>query len=285
MAHHLFYTHNLPGDITCLDPALHSEVELLLENYHRQLVLIGAQINILRQRVRTYVRGALSIVICTWYCPGHLTNTMCARFTLNIRCSPPRRSLRSTSICIGTASSAPHSCSPCSPPPSPRPPPLRPSSAGAACLSVTLVDPSQPTGNSPTSLITVVSIHPLHHIQNRNERYERTGDASRGLPLLSAGLLRPGRLPLPDLVRPRPVRSTNEPTPVVVVACLLCTPFDGTCFTCFPRTRHRGQGKDRMRQDLNSVQAYQSIFKHIRSVSQVKLLWFSLFTFPQPDMT
>ena len=31
---------------------------------------------------------------------------------------------------------------------------------------------------------------------------------------------------------------------------------------------YRGQGKDRMRQDLNSVQAYQSIFKHIRSVSQ-----------------
>lgn len=31
----------------------------------------------------------------------------------------------------------------------------------------------------------------------------------------------------------------------------------------------RGQGRDRMRQDLNSVQAYQSIFKHIRSVSQV----------------
>lgn len=32
----------------------------------------------------------------------------------------------------------------------------------------------------------------------------------------------------------------------------------------------RGQGRDRMRQDLNSVNAYQSIFKHIRSVSQVR---------------
>lgn len=46
-------TTTTPGDVTCLDPALHSEVELLLENYHRQLTLIGAQINILRQRVRT----------------------------------------------------------------------------------------------------------------------------------------------------------------------------------------------------------------------------------------
>jgi hypothetical protein len=47
--------HTPTGDITCLDPALHSEVELLLENYHRQLVLIGAQINILRQRVSVCV--------------------------------------------------------------------------------------------------------------------------------------------------------------------------------------------------------------------------------------
>lgn len=46
------------GGITCLDPALHSEVELLLENYHRQLVVIDAQINILRQRVRVSTHHA-----------------------------------------------------------------------------------------------------------------------------------------------------------------------------------------------------------------------------------
>lgn len=45
--------------------------------------------------------------------------------------------------------------------------------------------------------------------------------------------------------------------------------FDGIWLPT--HTRHRGQGKDRMRQDLNSVQAYQSIFKHIRSVSQVNM--------------
>lgn len=150
------------NQIQCLDPTLHSEVELLLENYLRQLSLIGQQIKILQARVQS-AQEVFAINV-------DLMRNRVLRVTLLL-----------TVVSTSLASAA---------------------TMGAFFGMNVKLPGSLDTNPEAFMYITIGALG------------------------LGAGLF------------------------------ALATAFA------------RGHGKDRMRKDLQSVAAYQSIFKHIRSVSQ-----------------
>eukprot|EP00624_Nannochloropsis_granulata_P001036 evm.model.NODE_14694_length_7698_cov_13.089114.3 len=150
------------NQIQCLDPTLHSEVELLLENYLRQLSLTGQQIKILQARVQS-AQEVFAINV-------DLMRNRVLRITLLL-----------TVVSTSLASAA---------------------TMGAFFGMNVKLPGSLDTNPEAFMYITIGALG------------------------LGAGLF------------------------------ALATAFA------------RGHGKDRMRQDLQSVAAYQSIFKHIRSVSQ-----------------
>ena len=150
------------NQIRCLDPTLHSEVELLLENYLRQLSLTGQQIKMLQARVQS-AQEVFAINV-------DLMRNRVLRITLLL-----------TMVSTSFASAA---------------------TMGAFFGMNVKLPGSLDTNPEAFMYITLGALG------------------------LGAGLF------------------------------ALATAFA------------RGHGKDRMRQDLQSVAAYQSIFKHIRSVSQ-----------------
>ncbi len=150
------------GEIRCLDPTLHSEVELLLENYHRQLALTGQQIKMLQARVQS-AQEVFAINV-------DLMRNRVLRITLLL-------TMMSTSF------------------------------ASAATVGA----------------FFGMNLHLPAGLESHPEAFVYITAGAVGL---GAGLF------------------------------------------AFAMAFARGHGKDRMRQDLDSVVAYQTIFKHIRSVSQ-----------------
>ncbi len=265
------------GGITCLDPSLHSEVELLLENYHRQLVLIGAQINILRQRVRTCVHlnvGFEREDQCPYVTPSthpstHPSNTHAPTpvlMTGAIRTRGLRHQRR--------------------PPPQPRPPHHPAPHHALRVIRLCRHGRELPRCiymmewlGSPLIAFFCTAWHEQQahpHSKSRHECDERDGTQPRGVSVPGGRLLLPRRRPLLHLLLARPVRWLGRMHSWGMHRAVL--PFwfmlTHTCVghSLLTSKRCRDQGKDRMRQDLNSVQAYNNIFKHIRSISQVRSL-------------